>query len=75
MSDAAYVICALTDIPSRGRGLPARRGGRDGEPKPFPIVVVRWGKQVFGYLNQLPASRDAISIGSASSFSIPTACA
>ena len=25
-----------------------------GRQRPWPIVVVRWGKQVFGYLNKCP---------------------
>ena len=28
--------------------------GEDGAPRPWPIVIVRWGKQVFGYLNRCP---------------------
>ena len=55
MSDAAYVICALNDIPSRkAAGFQLAVVGENGEPKPFPIVVVRWGQQVFGYLNSCP---------------------
>ncbi len=55
MSDAAYVICALNDIPSRkAQGFQLAVVGEDGEAKPFPIVVVRWGAQAFGYLNRCP---------------------
>ncbi len=55
MSDDAYVICELNDIPSRkAYGFQLAVAGEDGAPKPFPIVVVRWGTQVFGYLNRCP---------------------
>ena len=50
-----YVICALSDIPSqRATGFQLAAVGEDGEPRPLNIVVVRWGKKVFGYLNRCP---------------------
>jgi nitrite reductase/ring-hydroxylating ferredoxin subunit len=54
MTDVAYVICALSDIPSqRAEGFDLAIV-ENGEEKNFPIVVVRWGKQVFGYINSCP---------------------
>jgi nitrite reductase/ring-hydroxylating ferredoxin subunit len=54
MADVAYVICSLNDIPSqRARGFDLAIV-ENGEEKNFPIVVVRWGKQVFGYINSCP---------------------
>lgn len=54
MSDVAYVICALSDIPSqRAHGFDLAIV-ENGEEKNFPIVIVRWGKQVFGYVNNCP---------------------
>jgi nitrite reductase/ring-hydroxylating ferredoxin subunit len=54
MTDLAYVICAFDDIPTqRARGFDLAIV-EDGEEKNFPIVVVRWGKQVFGYVNSCP---------------------
>jgi len=51
----AYAICGLNDIPSRkARGFHLLRVDDDGRPRPFPIIVVRWGKQVFGYVNKCP---------------------
>lgn len=51
----AYAICAMSDIPSqKARGFNLVRLDDNGEEKPFPLVVVRWGKQVFGYLNKCP---------------------
>jgi len=51
----AYVICELNDIPSRkARGFQLMRVGEDGIGRAWPIVVVRWGKQVFGYVNKCP---------------------
>lgn len=55
MDDVAYVICALSDIPSqRATGFVLATVGDDNQPKALPIVVVRWGKKVFGYLNSCP---------------------
>jgi nitrite reductase/ring-hydroxylating ferredoxin subunit len=52
--DVAYVICALDDIQNqKARGFDLAIV-EDGEEKNFPIVVVRWGKQVFGYINDCP---------------------
>ncbi|MFG1416312.1 Rieske 2Fe-2S domain-containing protein [Xanthobacter sp. V0B-10] len=51
----AYAICSMSDIPSqRARGFQLVRLDENGEEKPFNIVVVRWGKQVFGYENVCP---------------------
>lgn len=51
----AYAICRLSDIPSqRATGFHLMVVAEDGSHKPFPIVVVRWGRQVFGYLNKCP---------------------
>ena len=50
-----YVICGLNDIPSRRAvGVNLVRLDAAGEAQPLPIVIVRWGKQVFGYVNQCP---------------------
>ena len=51
----AYVVCGLNDIPSRrARGFHLVILDENGQEKPLPIIVVRWGKQVFGYLNICP---------------------
>lgn len=53
--NTAYAICSFSDIPSqRAVGFQLLIIGDDGEPRPWPIVVVRWGKQVLGYLNRCP---------------------
>lgn len=50
-----YVICALTDIPSRrAKAFQLLRRAEDGTEKTFSIFVVRWGNHVFGYVNQCP---------------------
>jgi len=50
-----YVICSLNDIPSRrARGFNLLVLDENGEEKLLPIIIVRWGKQVFGYLNRCP---------------------
>ena len=51
----AYAICGLNDIPSRkARAFYLLRVDDDGTQHPFPIIVVRWGKQIFGYVNRCP---------------------
>jgi len=53
--NVAYAICSMNDIPSqRARGFHLMIVEEDGTKRPWPIVVVRWGKQVFGYLNKCP---------------------
>jgi nitrite reductase/ring-hydroxylating ferredoxin subunit len=51
----AYVVCAFNEIPSqKARGFKLARVDDDGAERAFNIVVVRWGKQVFGYVNRCP---------------------
>ncbi len=51
----AYAICRLSDIPSRkARGFHLIRLEADGMRRPWPIIVVRWGRQVLGYVNKCP---------------------
>jgi len=53
--DIAYAICCFNDIPSqKARGFHLLSIDEDGTAKPFHIVVVRWGRQVFGYVNKCP---------------------
>lgn len=54
-SSIAYAICRLSDIPSRqARGFQLMTVADDGAMQPWPIFVVRWGRQVFGYVNKCP---------------------
>ncbi len=51
----AYAICSMSDIPSRkARGFVLMRVEEDGSKRPWPVVVIRWGKHVFGYVNKCP---------------------
>lgn len=51
----AYAICATTDISNRqGKAFSLLREGEDGTLTPWRIFVVRWGKQVYGYVNRCP---------------------
>ncbi len=53
--EPAWVICGFSDIPSRqAAGFQLVRVEEDGARRPWPIVVVRWGRQVFGYVNRCP---------------------
>jgi len=54
-ANVAYAICSLNDIPSRrATGFQLMVAAEDGTERPWPIIVVRWGKQVFGYVNRCP---------------------
>jgi nitrite reductase/ring-hydroxylating ferredoxin subunit len=54
-SGFAYAICSMNDIPSqKARGFHLMRVDESGAKRPWPVVVVRWGKQVFGYVNKCP---------------------
>jgi nitrite reductase/ring-hydroxylating ferredoxin subunit len=51
----AYAICRMSDIPSqKARGFQLMIVGDDGAHRPWYILVVRWGRQVFGYVNKCP---------------------
>lgn len=51
----AYAICSMSDIPSRkARGFHLMRVEEDGTKRRWWIVVIRWGGQVFGYVNKCP---------------------
>ncbi|MBP7337941.1 Rieske 2Fe-2S domain-containing protein [Niveispirillum sp.] len=53
--DIAYALCRLDDIPSRkARGFHLLRLEADGGTRPWTIIVVRWGRQVVGYVNRCP---------------------
>ncbi|MDA9401001.1 MULTISPECIES: Rieske (2Fe-2S) protein [Bradyrhizobium] len=50
-----YVICSFNDIPSRqAMGFRLVVVDDDGNRRPWPIIVVRWGKKVIGYVNKCP---------------------
>lgn len=55
VAEVAYAICSMNDIPSqRARGFELVRVDEEGKEQPWPIFVVRWGRQVFGYVNKCP---------------------
>jgi nitrite reductase/ring-hydroxylating ferredoxin subunit len=50
-----FAVCALADIPNR-RAVPfvlARRDGQ-GDVAPWPIFILRWGRNVRAYENRCP---------------------
>ncbi|MGY3238007.1 nitrite reductase/ring-hydroxylating ferredoxin subunit [Bradyrhizobium sp. USDA 4472] len=50
-----YAICGFKDIPSRQAiGFHLMVVEHDGKQRPWPVVVVRWGKNVLGYVNECP---------------------
>jgi nitrite reductase/ring-hydroxylating ferredoxin subunit len=54
-TSVAYAICSMKDIPSqKARGFHLIRVAEDGTQRPWPIIVVRWGRRVFAYVNRCP---------------------
>jgi nitrite reductase/ring-hydroxylating ferredoxin subunit len=54
-TNVAYAICSMSDIPSqKAKGFQLMRVEEDGTQRPWSIIVVRWGRQVFGYVNKCP---------------------
>ncbi|WP_084579027.1 Rieske (2Fe-2S) protein [Sphingomonas azotifigens] len=50
-----YAICPLSALPSRQpRSFVLLRRDAEGQPRPWPIVVIRWGKHLLGYENRCP---------------------
>ena len=51
----AYAICSVRDIPNRrGKGFHLLRREPDGTEKPWHILVVRWDRKLYGYVNTCP---------------------
>ncbi len=51
----AYAICGENEIPNRrGKAFSLLRVEEDKTEQPWHIFIVRWGKQVFGYVNRCP---------------------
>ncbi|GGF52016.1 (2Fe-2S)-binding protein [Azorhizobium oxalatiphilum] len=54
-TDLVYAICSMSDIPSqRAASFQLAKVGPDGRDVPLNLIVVRWGRQVFGYENRCP---------------------
>ena len=50
-----YAICGVKEIRNRRvKGFHLLRVGEDGKPHPWSILVVRWDKKVYGYVNACP---------------------
>jgi len=50
-----FAICGLDDIPNRrARPFVLARRDADGEVRPWPIFVLRWGRNVRAYENRCP---------------------
>ena len=55
MREPIFAICALDDIPNRrARGFVLARRGEGGEVRPWPILILRWGRNVRAYENRCP---------------------
>jgi nitrite reductase/ring-hydroxylating ferredoxin subunit len=50
-----YAICSASDIPNRrAKAFQLLQRAPGGHEKAFSIFVVRWGSQVFAYINRCP---------------------
>ena len=55
MSDAIFAICGIDDIPNRrARAFVLARRDGDGQVRPWPIMILRWGRNVRAYENRCP---------------------
>jgi nitrite reductase/ring-hydroxylating ferredoxin subunit len=51
----AYAICSVRDIPNRrSKSFHLLRREPDGSENPWHILVVRWDKKLYGYVNTCP---------------------
>jgi nitrite reductase/ring-hydroxylating ferredoxin subunit len=51
----AYTICSVRDIPNRrSKGFHLLRRQPDGGDTPWHILVVRWDRKIYGYVNLCP---------------------
>jgi nitrite reductase/ring-hydroxylating ferredoxin subunit len=53
--DTPYAICAVGDIANRrGESFHLLRREADGSETPWHIVIVRWDRKLYGYVNRCP---------------------
>jgi len=51
----AYAICSVADIPNRRcKGFNLVRLEPDGTERAFNIMIVRWDRKLYGYVNTCP---------------------
>jgi nitrite reductase/ring-hydroxylating ferredoxin subunit len=55
MSGAIYAICGVRDMPNRrAKGFSLLRRAEDGGEVAWHIVVLRWDRKIYGYVNRCP---------------------
>jgi nitrite reductase/ring-hydroxylating ferredoxin subunit len=55
MTDTPYAVCGVGDIANRrGKGFHLLRRDADGAEKPWHILIVRWDRKLYGYVNLCP---------------------
>lgn len=55
MRPSIYAICTVDEIPNRrARSFVLARRFDDGEVRPWPIMILRWGRNVRAYENRCP---------------------
>jgi nitrite reductase/ring-hydroxylating ferredoxin subunit len=53
--DTAYAICGVRDIANRrSKSFHLLRRDVDGAEKPWHILIVRWDRKLYGYVNWCP---------------------
>lgn len=56
--DIAYAICPVHEIQNRrAKGFHLLRRDVDGSEEPWHIVIVRWDRKLYGYVNLCPHQR------------------
>ena len=54
-ASATYAICSVGDILNRHcKGFHLVQVEEDGSEKPFQILIVRWDRKLYGYVNRCP---------------------
>lgn len=54
-AEYAYAICSVRDIPNRrAKGFHLLRREPDGTEQPWHIVIIRWDRKLYGYVNWCP---------------------
>jgi nitrite reductase/ring-hydroxylating ferredoxin subunit len=54
-AECAYAICSVGDVPNRRpKGFHLLRRQQDGTATPWHIVIVRWDRKLYGYVNRCP---------------------
>ena len=61
LTNIAFSVCPITDVPNRkGKGFSLLRRGADGIDSPLHIIVLRWDRRIFAYVNSCPHQKSRL---------------